>query len=154
MAVKLINGDESSEAASRYFPPSLPAFSGGKLKSSVCTYSLWLVLFWKQILSCNTHHTYWDWISAAVHIGDARYLNIFICVHIHRRYKPMFVCVFMLILIHIFCVSVKQQFPYQSNSQRSKAFRQPEVGWWRLAEHASDSTWAGFSFKASHLPVS
>lgn len=49
---------------------------------------------------------------------------------------------------------VKQQFPYPSNCQRSEAFRQPAVGRRRLAEHASDSIWAGFSFKASHLPVS
>lgn len=42
MAVKLINGDESSEAASRFIPP-VPAWSGGESKSSVTTCSLWWI---------------------------------------------------------------------------------------------------------------
>lgn len=59
MAVKLINGDESSEAASRFIPPGLTAWSGGGSKCSVTTCSLWWIMpFRMHIIRFNFQHVF------------------------------------------------------------------------------------------------
>lgn len=151
-------GDESSEAASHFIPPGLPYWSGGKLKCSVTTCSLWWIIPVRKHMISHISASVLHWRFA---IATHSYLDILLIISwvfaesLESRTR---VCVCIHLLAHagsdVCSEPVKQQFPYPFNCQRSEAFRQPAVGWWQLAEHASDSIWAGFSFKASHLPVS
>lgn len=161
MAVKLINGDESSEAASRFIPPGLPAWSGRESKYSYYLLSLVDHAFWKannkvHLPICTTLETELV-LLCVIELQpicvDITYIIYSVCIVIRAKNLCVYSCAYS--CRPCVCTKpVKQQFPYPSNSQRSEAFRQPAVGWWRLAEHASDSIWASFSFKASHLPVS
>ena len=157
MAVKLINGDESSshEAASHFISPGLPAWSEGESKHSATTCSFCrITAFIKQKIRCNfCHGPFWDWIHISVYL--LKVMHLCICVCIFTGAKNLCVCVCACAdscrpFVH--SNPVKQQFPYPSNSQRSEAFRQRAVGWWRLAVHASDSIWGWFQFQS--LPPS